>query len=82
MLQIWQEEGWASYGNGRIWTVNPEDYEHIKDAWLSDTPLASIDNFHVVARSAFGDLYLSGEKRGEVSRWFAFSMKYWHLRTD
>ncbi|HCE7029496.1 TPA: GAD-like domain-containing protein [Pseudomonas aeruginosa] len=64
MLQIWREEGWASYGNGRLWTVNPGDYEHIKDAWLSDTPLASIDNFHVVARSAFGDLYLCGEKTG------------------
>lgn len=64
MLHIWQEEGWASYGNGRFWLVNPDNYEHIKDAWLQGTPLATLDTFHVIARGAFGDLYLCGEKTG------------------
>lgn len=64
LLQIWRDEGWASYGNGRLWTVNPDDYEHIKDAWLAETPLAALDNFHVIARCGFGDLFLCGEKTG------------------
>lgn len=42
----------------------PDDYEHIKDAWLKGTPLDLLDRFHVIARSAFGNLYLCGEKTG------------------
>lgn len=64
LLNFWREEGWAGYANGRLWVVNPEDYEDIKDIWLEGTPLAEIDTFHVFARSAFGDLYLCGEKTG------------------
>ncbi|VVN92607.1 GAD-like domain-containing protein [Pseudomonas fluorescens] len=64
LLTCWREEGWAGYANGRLWTVNPDDYEDIKDAWLEETPLATLDNFHVIARGAFGDLYLCGERTG------------------
>ena len=64
LLTLWSEEGWAGYANGLLWLVNPDDYEDIKDAWLEGTPLPSIDNFHVIARSAFGSLYLCGEKTG------------------
>ncbi|MDH4557417.1 DUF1851 domain-containing protein [Pseudomonas sp. BN417] len=64
LLDVWRQEGWACYGHGRFWTVNPSEYEHIKDAWLEGTPLATLDTFHVIARSAFGDLYLCGEKTG------------------
>jgi len=64
LLSIWRDEGWAGYGNGRFWLVNPDEYDHIKSAWLSGTPLADLDTFHVIARSAFGDLYLCGERTG------------------
>ncbi|MCQ9863049.1 GAD-like domain-containing protein [Pseudomonas aeruginosa] len=64
LLSIWRDEGWAGYGNGRFWLVNPDEYEHVKDAWLEETPLSKLDTFHVIARSAFGDLYLCGEKTG------------------
>lgn len=64
LIQYWKDEGWAGYANGLFWTVNPDDYEHIKDAWLKGTPLDSLDRFHVIARSAFGNLYLCGEKTG------------------
>lgn len=64
LLTYWQNEGWATYANGLLWIVNPDDYEYIKDIWLEDTPLAGIDNFHVIARSAFGNLYLCGERTG------------------
>lgn len=64
LLTYWREEGWATYANGLLWIVNPDDYEYIKNIWLEDTPLATFDNFHVIARSAFGDLYLCGERTG------------------
>ena len=64
LLTYWREEGWAGYANGRVWTVNPDEYEDIKDAWLEETSFANIDKFHVIARDAFGDLYLCGETTG------------------
>lgn len=64
LLAYWREEGWASYANGRLWTVNPDEYEDIKECWLEDTPFKVLDKFHVIARSAFGSLYLCGERTG------------------
>lgn len=64
LLEYWRSEGWACYANGLIWTVNPDEFEHLKDAWLEGTPLESFDRFHVIARSAFGNLYLCGERTG------------------
>lgn len=64
LLQYWREEGWCGYANGLVWTVNPSDFEDIKDEWLNDTPLEHIDKFHVIARTAFGKMFLWGEKTG------------------
>ncbi|MAF02512.1 MULTISPECIES: GAD-like domain-containing protein [unclassified Herbaspirillum] len=64
LLKYWAQEGWCEYSNGLFSTVNPDDYEDLVDEWLADTGLGEIDAFHVIARSAFGDLYLFGEKTG------------------
>lgn len=64
LLTYWKDEGWCGYANGRLWTVNPEDYEDLVDEWLEGSPLEQIDAFHVFARSAFGHLYLCGERTG------------------
>jgi hypothetical protein len=64
LLTYWRQEGWCSYGQGLFWTVNPDNYEYLVDQWLADTPLEQIDSFHVFGRSAFGDLYLCGERSG------------------
>jgi hypothetical protein len=66
LLTYWQQEGWCGYANGLIWTVDPEDYEDLIDEWLEDTPLEGLDSFHVIARTAFGDLFACGEKVGPV----------------
>lgn len=44
--------------------VNPQDYDDVVESWLKGTELERFDNYHVVARSAFGDLYLWGEASG------------------
>lgn len=64
LLAYWKEEGWSGYANGLFWIVNPDDYEDLVDEWLEDTGLEQIDAFHVIARTAFGDLYVCGERSG------------------
>ncbi|KAI2694092.1 GAD-like domain-containing protein [Pseudomonas sp. TNT3] len=64
LLEYWTEHGWCGYGEGIFWMVNPQDYEGVVASWLEGTKFADFDNYHLIARSAFGDLYLWGEKTG------------------
>lgn len=64
LLGYWREHGWAGYSNGRFWTVNPQDYEPALDAWIGDTEFMEKDAYHVIGRSAFGELYFWGESTG------------------
>ena len=64
LLEYWSEHGWAGYGNGIFWLVNPQEYEAVVSYWLENTNLSSHDTYHLIARSAFGDLYLWGENTG------------------
>ncbi|WDY57245.1 GAD-like domain-containing protein [Pseudomonas sp. PSKL.D1] len=69
LLEYWIEHGWCGYGDGLFWTVNPQEYEGVVTALLESADLKTYDVFHAVARGAFGDLYLFGEKSG-------FSLKF------
>ncbi|MDR9835753.1 GAD-like domain-containing protein [Herbaspirillum huttiense] len=64
LLKYWEQEGWCEYANGLFCTVDPDDYEDLVDEWLADTGLDEIDAFHVIARTAFGELHVCGEKTG------------------
>lgn len=64
LLTYWKQEGFAAYGDGLFWVVNPSDYEDTVTEWLRGSPLNKVDRFHVMARSAFGKLYLWGERTG------------------
>ena len=64
LLAYWEEHGWCGYADGLFWTVNPQEYEPALEAWIGDTLFMKQDAYHVVARSAFGDLYMWGEKTG------------------
>ena len=64
LLEYWSEHGWSGYGDGIFWIVNPQEYEGVVASWIEDTKLKEKDNYHLIARSAFGDLYLWGEKTG------------------
>ena len=65
LLGYWQDEGWCGYADGLFWTVDPDDYKHLLDMWLQGTELPKIDNYHVIARTAYGDLYAWGEKNNQ-----------------
>lgn len=64
LLLYWEEHGWSGYASGLFWTVDPQEYEPVLTAWIGDTSLMEEDAYHVVARSAFGDMYLFGEHHG------------------
>lgn len=64
LLTYWQEQGWCGYAGGLFWTVNPQEYEPALEAWIGNTAFMEKDAYHLIARSAFGDLYFFGEKTG------------------
>lgn len=64
LLEYWAEHGWCGYGGGVFWIVNPQEYEGVVASWIENTEFENRDTYHVIARGAFGDLYLWGEKTG------------------
>jgi hypothetical protein len=64
LLTCWSDEGWSGYADGLFWIVDPGEYEDLVTLWLRDTPLAEVDCFHVIGRTAFGTLYTWGERTG------------------
>ena len=68
LLGYWKEYGFCGYGEGLFWLVNPVDYEELLELWLKDTPLWGKENYYVFARSAFGRLYVWGDKSGDETR--------------
>ncbi|MCS4285227.1 hypothetical protein M2396_003528 [Pseudomonas sp. BIGb0278] len=62
LLGYWREEGWCSFADGLFWIVDPDAYKATLDMWLQGSGLAEIDNYHVIARDAFGSLYAWGER--------------------
>ena len=66
LITYWEHEGWGAWKNGLFWVVNPDDYVTVLETWIADTPLEGADQWHVIARSAFGRLFVCGEKVGPV----------------
>jgi hypothetical protein len=64
LISHWENYGWSGYGDGIFWTVNPSEYATLIAIWLEHSGIEQACAFHVIARSAFGDLYLWQEKTG------------------
>ena len=54
LLGYWKEYGFAGFGEGLFWMVNPNEYQEIVDKWMKQTPIWGREKFYAVARSAFG----------------------------
>ncbi|WP_394230431.1 GAD-like domain-containing protein, partial [Shewanella colwelliana] len=48
-----------------FWIVNPADYDDVLERFLEPTDFPEHDTYHVIARNAWGDLYLWGEQTGD-----------------
>ena len=66
LLQIWKEVGWASFNSGLFWIVNPSEYSSTISEWLSEIKDVDTREYHAIARTAFGKLFLWGEKTGQT----------------
>lgn len=64
LLMHWTDHGWCGYGDEIFWTVNPQKYEGVTASLIRGSPLENRDRYHLIARGAFGDLYLFGEHTG------------------
>ncbi|HCM0974041.1 GAD-like domain-containing protein [Vibrio parahaemolyticus] len=64
LLEYWQQLGFSGFQNGLFWITNPTDFEDVLESFLEETEFADYDHYHVIARSAYGELYLWGEKTG------------------
>ncbi|KWT02808.1 aspartyl-tRNA amidotransferase subunit B [Pseudomonas syringae pv. avii] len=64
LLHYWSEHGWCGYGEGIFWMVNPQEYEGVTASWIQGTEFENQDTYHLIARSAFGELYFWGEETG------------------
>lgn len=53
LLAEWEASGWCAYGNGLLWTVNPDAFADSLDDWLDDPAGA-----YVYLRTAFGSLFV------------------------
>ncbi len=66
LFEYWREIGWCGFGDGLIWMVNPKDYEDILAQRLMSTPFEDRNDLSVIARNAFGELYVWAKGKGEV----------------
>ena len=64
LLFYWEQVGFSGFQNGLFWITNPSEFEDIVDAYLDGTEFQDYDNYHVIARGAYGQLYLWGERTG------------------
>jgi hypothetical protein len=64
LLAYWQLFGFAGFGDGRFWLVDPAEYEIALSTWIQGTPFEGIDDYFVIGRSAFGRLDVWGTRTG------------------
>lgn len=57
LLGFWREQGWRSYANGLLWTVNPEEYDWLVEGWVKSHEAMTKAQYFVFARTAFGEFY-------------------------
>ncbi|MFC2995156.1 GAD-like domain-containing protein [Acinetobacter sichuanensis] len=64
LLHYWRKYGFCGWGEGLFWTVNPADYDDLLHQFLAQTDLLDQDELFVIARTAFGDLYVWAKNSG------------------
>lgn len=70
LIEYWKKYGFCGWGDGILWVVNPEDYSEVLKKWLDESHFAKrekagIDKYYVIARGAFGRLFVWGKTSGQ-----------------
>lgn len=66
LLTYWRGVGACSFKKGLFWLVNPADYQATLDSWLVGTKFENRDDMSVIARTAFGVLYVWRKGCGNI----------------
>jgi hypothetical protein len=66
LFRYWRSLGACGFHNGLIWMVNPADYQDLLDSWLEGSLFENRHGLSVIARSAFGELYVWGKNKGDI----------------
>lgn len=64
LLSYWREVGWSGFAQGLYWLVDPALWEEPMQRMLGETGFLKTDVYHVIARNAFGDMWLWGQQTG------------------
>lgn len=67
LIGYWQTEGFCRFRNGLMFTVNPDDWQPVVDAWLGGTPYEQFGRFYAISRTAFGVVRVYNEKIGATT---------------
>ncbi|MGI9834633.1 GAD-like domain-containing protein [Vibrio vulnificus] len=70
LLEYWQLLGFSGFADGLFWLTNPAEYQDILDRLLEDTLFEQQDIYYVIARNAWGELQLFGEKNRTNALYF------------
>ena len=66
LFVYWRALGACGFHNGLLWMTNPVEYQDVLDMWLDGSPFENRNDLSVIARSAFGHLYVWGKGKGKV----------------
>lgn len=66
LLYYWETYGFSSFKDGLIWLTNPDEYKELVAEYLKGTQFEDRKDLYVIARSAFGVLYVWESKKGET----------------
>ncbi|WP_370981213.1 GAD-like domain-containing protein [Agaribacterium sp. ZY112] len=80
LISFWGSYGFCSFLSGLFWIVNPKQYKGELCEWLDKAGLEGADNYHVIAKSAFGDLFVWKEDYGLIYE--INSMNSWIILQD
>ena len=73
LLYYWGTYGFSSFKEGLFWLTNPEDYTELVEEYFKNTVFENRPNLYVVARSAFGQLFLWESGKGATLDLNSFS---------
>ena len=68
LFNYWYGVGTGGFGEGLFWMTNPADYQEILEYWLEGTLFENRTDLSVIARTAFGVLYVWAKNRGNIMK--------------
>jgi len=66
LLEYWRLYGWGGFHEGLFWITDPDVLSPAIAPWLAHVDIRQDTDYHVIARTAFGHLYLWNKRSGQT----------------